>query len=102
MHRFWPTAVEIGATVAFENADELIAFGSRIERGAVLFGHVHHCYRLTFPGLRAPLFNAGSATMSLHEGLWAFDVEDSTVRVHRGRWSGDHYSLEPSEPILAE
>jgi 3',5'-cyclic AMP phosphodiesterase CpdA len=83
------------------NADEFLTVCSKIERGAVLFGHVHHCYRLTLSELRAPLFNAGSATVSLHEGLWMFDVNEDTVQVRRGRWSGDHYSLEPSETLPA-
>jgi hypothetical protein len=79
------------------NHAELLSICSRIERGAVLFGHVHLCYRLRLPELSVGLYNAGSATMLGLEGLWVFDLDGGNGRVTRGRWSGGRYVLDESE-----
>jgi hypothetical protein len=77
-----------------ENHDEFLAACAGIERGAILCGHVHTCFRLELPGLSVPLFDAGSVTMRGHEGLWLFDVGADRVRVTRGGWRGDGYVLD--------
>ncbi len=80
-----------------ENADAFLEVCSKIREGAILFGHVHHCYRLTLPELDIALFNAGSATMFRSEGLWLFDVKSGEIQARRGRWVGGRYRLETSD-----
>jgi hypothetical protein len=77
-----------------ENADELLAVCRTIERGAILHGHLHHCFELTLPGLRARIFDAGSTTYAGREGLWVFDVDRDGARATRGRWDGERYVLD--------
>ena len=79
------------------NAERLLDICSRIQRGAILFGHVHRTYRLEVPQLGATLFNSGSTTLTGREGLWLFDVTPGATEVRRGRWQEDRYVLlEPS------
>lgn len=75
------------------NADEFLAAIADVPRGAVLHGHVHHCYRVRVPGVGPTLFGAGSTTQDAREGLWLFDVTDRTVRATRGGWVEDRYDL---------
>jgi len=77
-----------------ENADELLTVCRSIERGAILHGHLHHCFELTLPGLTARIFDAGSTTYAGREGLWVFDVERDGAEVTRGRWDGERYVLD--------
>jgi 3',5'-cyclic AMP phosphodiesterase CpdA len=58
---------------------------------AVLFGHVHHCYRHDLPGQSVSLFSAGSVTISRREGFWVFEVDSRDYHASRGCWDGDHY-----------
>jgi 3',5'-cyclic AMP phosphodiesterase CpdA len=76
------------------NADALLRTCSGIQRGAILFGHVHHCFHLQVPGCQAHLFGAGSTTMLGSEGGWVFDVEPSTTRVTRIRYHHGRYVLD--------
>lgn len=75
------------------NQKEFLAACSGIERGAVLFGHVHHRFRLKLPALNAALFDAGSVTMQGREGFWLFDIDGRKVRATPGHRSGDRYRL---------
>ncbi len=77
-----------------ENADELLTVCRQIERGAILHGHLHHCFELAVPGLQARIFDAGSTTYAGREGLWVFDVDRDGARVTRGRWDGERYVLD--------
>ena len=77
-----------------ENAEAFLEVCSNIGRGAILFGHVHQCYRLSLPDLDIALFNAGSATMFRSEGLWIFDLNSGGIHARRGKWDGDGYRLE--------
>ncbi len=79
------------------NATELLRVCARLERGALLCGHIHHCYRVEVPGLRPRLYNAGSTTYRGREGLWLFDVGEDRARATRGRWQDDRYVLDPDE-----
>lgn len=80
-----------------ENADELLAVVGGMERGALLFGHVHHCCRIVVPGVRPTLFDAGSATFSGREGLWLYEMTGREGRAIRGRWTGGRYLLDEGE-----
>jgi 3',5'-cyclic AMP phosphodiesterase CpdA len=79
------------------NGAELLRVCASLERGALLAGHIHHCYRVKVPGLKPRLYNAGSTTCAGREGLWLFDVSEREARATRGRWSGDRYVLDPDE-----
>lgn len=82
-----------------ENADALLATCANIERGAVLHGHVHKCYRLRVPEMGIPLCNAGSTTMAGREGLWVYDVGPEGAVCRQGRYELGRYVLGPSEEL---
>lgn len=75
------------------NAEELLRVCADIRYGAILHGHVHRCFSVRVPGVRAPIFGAGSTTQDWREGLWLFDVGPSEMRAVRGGWAGDRYVL---------
>jgi predicted phosphodiesterase len=75
-----------------DNADELLLACSVLRRGALLHGHIHHCFHLEVEGLH--IFNGGSTTYAGHEGLWVFDVEGDHVTATRGRYAGNGYVLD--------
>ena len=87
------------ASHGLTNADELMAACERVDRGALLAGHVHEFYRYRPPGSAISIFNAGSATLLGGERLWLFEVEPGVVRAMPGRWRRDGYLLEPSRAI---
>jgi 3',5'-cyclic AMP phosphodiesterase CpdA len=68
------------------NADEFLRACRPIEKGAILNGHIHRCYRtpLKKEGLAIDLYCAGSVTMERRECFWLFDVTADSMRVHRG------------------
>ena len=80
-----------------DNADELLEVVAGMDRGAVLFGHVHHCCRIVLPGVRPTLFDAGSATYTGREGLWMYEMTGREGRAIRGRWTGERYELDRAE-----
>ena len=80
-----------------ENADELLTACASLRRGALLHGHIHHCYSLALDEPRIRIFNAGSTTYAGREGLWVFDVDGAQARATRGRWAGRDYEIDPSE-----
>jgi 3',5'-cyclic AMP phosphodiesterase CpdA len=80
------------------NADRFLSVCANISRGAVLHGHIHHCYSVRAPGIRPVLFGAGSATQRGREGFWLFDVGRDLVAT-RGRWNGQGYVLDPPEAL---
>ncbi len=76
------------------NADEFLRICSRIDKGMILFGHIHHTYRVDIPEVSIPLFCAGSATMEGREGAWLFEVdEDGGLRERRIVWREGNYVL---------
>lgn len=75
------------------NGDALLACVADLPHGAVLHGHVHHCYRVRVPGVGPTLFGAGSTTQDAREGLWLFDVTPEGVIAARGGWVNDAYAL---------
>jgi 3',5'-cyclic AMP phosphodiesterase CpdA len=79
-----------------ENADAFLAACSRLERGAVLHGHVHHCYFLRVPELRIPIFGAGSTTYAGREGFWVFDVGPEGASARKGSYQAGAYVLDPT------
>ena len=77
------------------NADDFLRICAKIDKGAILFGHVHRTYRVEIPEVSIPLFCAGSATMEGYEGAWLFELEDGILTHRRVYWNGEAYSLEP-------
>jgi predicted phosphodiesterase len=84
-----------GALHGMENADELLLACSILRRGALLHGHIHHCYHLEVDGLH--VFNAGSSTYAGREGVWIFDVNGQETEATRARYVEDRYVLDPAE-----
>jgi 3',5'-cyclic AMP phosphodiesterase CpdA len=85
-----------GALHGLENADAFLDVCRGVERGAILHGHLHSCFRLDLPDLPA-IFCAGSTTHEGREGLWLFDVrdtEDAIATACRGRFDGARYVLD--------
>ena len=78
-----------------ENADELLLACSVMRRGALLHGHIHHCYHLEIDGLH--VFNAGSSTYAGREGVWLFDVGGHGTTATRARFADGRYVLDPTE-----
>ncbi len=76
------------------NADDLLAACKTIEKGAILFGHVHKTYRVDIPETEIPLFCAGSATMEGHEGAWVYRVENQQLEAKKLFWNGNEYTFE--------
>ena len=75
------------------NADEFLAICAPVERGAILCGHVHHCFRVKVPGVGPEIFCAGSATINEHAGFWVFDVDDEHFTARRGERVHGRYRL---------
>jgi 3',5'-cyclic AMP phosphodiesterase CpdA len=73
------------------NADDFLRLCSSIEKGAILFGHVHRTYRVDIPEVQIPLFCSGSATMEGDEGAWVYEVEGKEIRERRVYWDGEGY-----------
>lgn len=82
-----------------DNADEFLAACSRLERGAILHGHIHWRYQLRVPGVRVPVFCAGSATHAGREGIWVFDVASERSVAIGGTWNGSQYVLDTERAI---
>jgi len=78
------------------NADDLLHSCRTIERGAILFGHIHRTYRVDVPEVKIPLYCAGSATMKGHEGAWVYEIDGGKMDARRLYWSGGVYSYEPA------
>ncbi len=71
------------------NADALLEVCSQVTHGAILCGHVHQTYGVKVPGLRCPIYCAGSATMSGHEGLWVYECRSGEITATRAVWAGN-------------
>ncbi len=76
------------------NADAFLATCSGLSRGAILCGHIHERFVAQLPGVRPPVYCAGSATKAGHEGFWVFDVDGSSFSATAGRWSDKGYVLD--------
>ncbi len=79
-----------------ENADALLAACAGVQRGALLHGHVHRCYRVQVPGLRMELFGAGSTTQEHREGAWLFDLTPAGLTATRLSWTPEGWRRAPS------
>lgn len=73
------------------NADAFLASCRAIERGAILFGHIHHTYRVDIPEVSLPLFCAGSATMEGREGAWVYEISAQKIAARQLVWDGESY-----------
>jgi len=76
------------------NANDFLRSCSVIEKGAILFGHIHRTYRVDIPETKIPLYCAGSATMEGHEGAWVYEVGGDEMCAKRLYWNGKAYSYE--------
>ena len=75
-----------------ENAESFLEACRRVERGAILHGHLHTRYRVDLFGL-PPIFCAGSSTHEGREGLWLFELAGGEVTARPGRFTGRRYVL---------
>ncbi len=82
-----------------DNADDFLAACRHLSRGAILHGHIHWRYHLRVPGLRVPIFGAGSATHAGREGIWVFDFESDRTLAIGGHWDGGQYVLDADHAI---
>ncbi len=76
-----------------ENHHELLAAVAEVERGALLCGHVHHCYRVEIDDVKMPIYCGGSATYAGREGFWLFDIGSGAARVSQGSWQDGTWRL---------
>lgn len=87
-----------------ENADAFLRATAALPRGAILHGHVHHCFQVRVPETPIVLSGAGSTTMHAREGLWIYDVEATPEGPRglatRGRWNGQGWELDESTRAL--
>jgi 3',5'-cyclic AMP phosphodiesterase CpdA len=79
------------------NAAQFLKICAQLERGAILHGHIHHCYRLERTGARPAIFNAGSTTHAGREGMWLFELDQQEGRATRVKWERDRYVLASEE-----
>jgi len=76
------------------NADDFLDICKDINHGAILFGHIHHTYRVKLPNLKAELFCAGSATMQDREGAWLFELQnEKIINAKRLYWDGKDFQI---------
>jgi 3',5'-cyclic AMP phosphodiesterase CpdA len=75
------------------NASEFLEICAPVERGAILCGHVHHCFRVKVPGVGPEIFCAGSATINERAGFWVFDVDGERFTARRGERVSGRYRL---------
>ncbi|ADV45754.1 metallophosphoesterase family protein [Nitratifractor salsuginis] len=77
------------------NADEFLNVCRLIQKGAILNGHVHRCYRtsLADEGLNIDEYCAGSVTMEGRECFWLFDVNQDSMKVHQGYFDKEAYEF---------
>jgi len=73
------------------NADEFLERCRAINKGAILFGHIHKAYRVDIDDLNTPLYCAGSATMEGHEGLWVYELNGQELKAEQVIWDKDKY-----------
>jgi len=75
------------------NADDFLRSCSVIEKGAILFGHIHRTYRVEVPEVNIPLYCAGSATMEGHEGAWLYELAGGIMSARQLYWDGRSYRV---------
>lgn len=80
------------------NADELLAVGAAIERGAILCGHIHRAFRVR-PEIGPEIVCGGSATMEGHEGAWWIEVRADGASIRPVRWNGADWTLGEPAPV---
>lgn len=76
------------------NADDFLSVCSKIRRGALLCGHIHHRYQLAIDGLNAQLFCAGSVTMENRESFWVYELTGGQFHAYPGYWDGKAYRVD--------
>ena len=81
-----------------ENADALLELLARVQRGAMLHGHIHRRYHVLGPSGQH-LFGAGSTTQDHREGLWLFELDRDGSTAIPGTWNGTSYVLERDASI---
>lgn len=66
------------------NGEDFLSVCSKIDRGALLCGHVHHRYQVAIDGLNTDLFCAGSATMEGRESFWMYELAEGQFNAYPG------------------
>lgn len=82
-----------GKLHGLDNADAFLDACKHVARGAILHGHVHRCFHLVVPELKAHIFNAGSTTQEHREGGWLFDISATAALAARLSWSAAGWAL---------
>jgi len=81
------------------NADDFLERCKAIDKGAILFGHIHRTYRVDIPEVGIPLYCAGSATMEGHEGAWVYEVEGKSIAGQQLCWNGKDFTFTESKRV---
>ena len=87
------------ANHGLENAEAFLT-AAQPAWGAILHGHVHHCYQVRVPESPLPIFNSGSTTYAGREGLWLFEVDAGEARATRGHFAEGAYRLGDERYVL--
>lgn len=82
-----------------DNADDFLSATARARRGAIIHGHVHHCFVVRVPETSLPIFNAGSTTLTGREGLWVYDVDGTRATATRGRFVEGRWTLDEDSRV---
>jgi len=86
-------------THGLENAEALFEALRPVDRGAIVFGHVHRRYHVRVSDVAMALCSAGSATHSGREGIWVYEIEADSARGIPGTWDGERYVLLHDEAV---
>ena len=82
-----------------ENAEEFLRASACAARGVIVHGHVHWRYHVRVPETPLSLCCAGSTTHAGREGLWMFEVRETSVSATPGTWDQSRYVLESDGAI---
>jgi 3',5'-cyclic AMP phosphodiesterase CpdA len=82
------------------NSRRFLSVCGRIGRGAILHGHVHHCFHVRVPGVRAPILGAGSCTDRGREGLWLLEIGPDLATATPGDWHGSAFRLRRNAGVV--
>ena len=87
-------------THGLENAEALFEALRSVDRGAIVFGHVHRRYHVRVSDVAMSLCSAGSATQHGREGIWVYEIGPHEARGIPGTWNGERYVLLPDEAVF--
>lgn len=82
-----------------DNADALLELLAKVQRGALLHGHIHRCYHVLGPSGQH-LFGAGSTTQEHREGIWLYELDREGSLATPGTWNGTSYVLDREASVV--